>query len=214
MTRKGPLLTLLGGGALAVGLLIASINATGGQDDQDPQLAGEATPGAGPSGEPSAEPTEPAGEPEPVTYVGSVDGGGASVAVIIDGDEATAYVCDGGTVEAWLRGDARNGELLLDADNGSLVGSYDSEQADGETTVDGRDWTFTIDEVAPPEGLYQVADTVVGGAEVEGGWIVLPDGTQVGVLTVDGDSGPAPAIDPDTGDVDINGRTVTAERQG
>jgi hypothetical protein len=216
MARKGPLLTLLGGGALAGALLVASIVAASGGNDPEPDLAGgQATPTPTPTPEATPEATEaPEENVEPVTYVGYVDGGGASVAIIIDGDEATAYVCDGATVEVWLNGPAFNGELLLTGDNGELVGSYDEAQATGRTVAFGREWTFTIEEVAPPEGLYQFADTVVGGAEVEGGWIVLPDGTQVGVLTVDGESGPAPALDLATGQVEIEGTTVTVERRG
>jgi hypothetical protein len=213
MARKGPLLTLLGGGALAGVLLVASIVAATGGDDPAPDLAGgQATPS--PTPEATPEPEAPEEDVEPVTYVGYVDGGGASVAIIIDGDEATAYVCDGATVEVWLNGPAFNGELLLTSDNGELIGSYDAAQASGRAVALGREWTFTIEEVAPPEGLYQFADTIIGGAEVEGGWIVLPDGTQVGVLTVDGESGPAPALDLATGQVEIEGTTVTVERRG
>ena len=217
MTRKGPLLTLLGGGVLAAGLLVASINAASGQRDdaeQDLAGAGQETPSpAAESPEPEESP-EPAEDSEPVTYVGWVDGGGASVAIIIDGDEATAYVCDGVTVEVWLNGPAINGELVLTGDDGELIGSYDDTEATGRTVALGREWTFTVEEVAPPEGLYAFADTIVGGAEVDGGWIVLPDGTQIGVLTVDGESGPAPELDLATGQVEIEGTTVTVERRG
>lgn len=222
MSKRGPLLTLVGGGAVAAALLVASVNAARGGDDRDDTAAGATTPPEvteSPTGAPTDEPTDepPAdadNEPDPVTYVGWVDGGGASVAIIIDGDEATAYVCDGATVEVWLSGPARNGELLLDGEEGTLTGSYDADQATGETTAQGIDWTFTVEEVAAPEGLYRVADTIVGGAEVDGGWIVLPDGTQVGVLTVDGTPAPAPALDPAAGEVEVDGETVTVDRQG
>lgn len=219
MRRNGPLLTLAGGGVLAAVLLVASINATGGDDAPDEDLAGDTAATAEPTATPEAtpvadpEPTTPPTPPEPVTYVGNVDGGGASVAIVINGAEVTAYVCDG-VVEAWLNGTARYGELRLEGENGSLTGSYDDTRATGQATMDGRDWTFTIELVAPPEGLYRVADTVIGGAEVAGGWIVLPDGTQVGVLTVDGETQPAPALDPGSGEVRIAGQDVTAERQG
>jgi hypothetical protein len=216
MKNKGPLVTLLGGGALAAVLLTASIiAATGNGDDPDP-LAGD---GATPTPEASPEPDEvespqPVEEPEPVTYVGWADGGGASVAIIVTGDEAIAYVCDGFTVEAWLRGSARNGELLLSGDDGTLTGSYDDALATGETTASGRDFTFSVELVAPPEGLYRFADTIVGGADVVAGWIVLPDGTQIGAVTVDGVTGPAPALNLDTGQVQIEGVTVTPDRLG
>lgn len=223
MARTGPLITLLGGGALAAVLLVASINAATGGNDEPDLAGGDAPPTDAP---PEPEPTEPPEEelepePEQVTYVGYVDGGGASVAIIVTGDEATAYVCDGYTIEAWLEGPAVNGELVLTGDEGDLVGSYDDDAAAGQTTVNEVDWTFTIDQVDNPEGLYQFANTVVGGAEVEGTWIVLPDGTQIGVAIIDGEvfgtldpDNPAPEINTDTGEVVINGELVTTQRLG
>jgi serine/threonine-protein kinase len=149
-----------------------------------------------------------------VTYVGWVAGGGASVAVIVTGDQATAYVCDGATAEAWLHGTASGGYLRLAGDGGELTARYDRDRAAGRTSLAGRSWSFTIERVDPPEGLYRFADTIAGGAEVAGGWIVLPDGSQVGVLTVGGARQPAPALDPATGKVTVAGSAVTAERQG
>lgn len=224
MARKGPLITLAGGGALAAVLLAASVNAASGDGD-DRDLAGDETAASpAPASSPAASESpaqEVAEDPEPVTYVGNVDGGGASVAIIVDGEEATAYVCDGYAVEAWLTGTARNGELVLSAENGELLGSYNDESATGEITAAGLDRTFTVGQVDPPDGLYQFADTVVGGAEVEGTWIVLPDGTQVGLAYVDGEiSGtleaddPAPSIDLETGDVVLNDVPVAPARLG
>lgn len=230
MTRKGPLVTLLSGGALAAVLLMASINAADEQGDPDPALAGDATATEQPpppeaEESPTPDPTEEdedegdradegGEEPEPVVYVGYVDDGTASVAIAVTGDEATAYVCDGAEIEAWLTGSVRNGELLLSGDaDATLTGSFDDDRAQGETTVQGQDFDFTIEFVESPEGLYRFADTVAG-AEVEGGWIVLPDGTQVGLLTVDGETVPAPAINPVTGRVIVDGQLITTEPVG
>jgi serine/threonine-protein kinase len=217
MSQRTPLLTLLTGAGVAAVLLMAGMAATGGPDDE-PAGAGGTAPGA--SSTPAAEASAPAPErtpepePEPVTYVGWVDGGGASVAIIVDGDDTVAYVCDGAAAEAWLLGSARDGELDLAGEGGSLVASYDHRRVIGQATVAGRSWTFTAAQVAAPEGLYRFADTIAGGAEVVGGWIVLPDGSQVGVLAVDGDPGPAPRLDPGTGVVTIDGDQFAAERQG
>jgi serine/threonine-protein kinase len=212
MARNGPLLTLLAGGALAGVLLVANIVVTGDgpadRPDQELAAAG-ATPTAVP--EPTAAPVpEPA---EPVTYVGRVDGGEAAVAIVIDGAEATGYVCDG-VIEAWLNGRTGTGELALRGDRGELTARFDRRSASGQVSADGRTWTFTIEQVPPPEGLYRVADSILGGAEVSGGWIVLPDGTQVGLLTVDGRPQPAPMLDPGTGAVRIDGAPATADRVG
>lgn len=217
MARRSPLLTLLGGAVLAGGLLVANAAVTG--DDLGSEPGGDlAEAGASPTAEPEPAATpSPEPPPEPVTYVGAVDGGGASVAIVINGADATGYVCDGVT-EAWLTGAVeagpRAGELDLRGERGDLTARLDGDSATGQVTADGRSWSFTIEQVAPPEGLYRVADTILGGAEVDGGWIVLPDGTQIGVLTVDGEAQPAPRLDPETGRVTIDGRPVTADRVG
>jgi serine/threonine-protein kinase len=214
--RAGPALTLLAGVGLAAGLLIASaVAAGGGGPAAEPAPVGEAgsaapAPTVASSPEPAAVPVAP----EPVTYVGRVDGGGASVAIIVDGADTVAYVCDGATAEAWLYGAAGAGEVDLTGDGGSLVARYDDRWAAGQVTLAGQRWTFTAEQVAPPEGLYQFAETIAGGAEVTGGWIVLPDGSQIGLLAVDGDRQPAPAVDLDTGQVRIDGRLVRPQRQG
>jgi serine/threonine-protein kinase len=227
MARNGPLYTLLSGGVLGVGLLVAAMVATSDEtaaDDQAPLAEATETQTAeapDPTPEPTPEPTtEPAPSPteteaaQAVTYVGYVDGDGASVAVIITGDEALAYLCDGNAVEAWLDGSAVDGQLELTGERGSLTGDFDDLQATGQAIADDQTWTFTIEAVEPPDGLYRFADTIAGGAEVVGGWIVLPDGTQVGALNVDGQTQPAPALDVESGQATVNGTVVTPERLG
>lgn len=220
MSRNGPFLTLLAGAAVATALLVASIAATDGRREGDqPALAddaggGEASPSPAPSPAGSDPAPSPTPAPEPVTYVGTVDGGGASVAIIVAGEDTVAYVCDGAAAEEWLHGLPEGNALELSGDDGSLVAEFDERRATGETTVAGRTWTFTVEQVDAPDGLYRFAETVVGGAEVAGGWIVLPDGTQVGVLTVDGEPRPAPELDPATGEVTVAGQLIAAQRQG
>lgn len=217
MARKGPLLTLLGGAALAGALLVANLLVTAddpaGGPDEELAAAGTPTPTATAAAEPDPTPQPPPEQAEPVTYVGRVDGGGASVAIVIDGDRATGYVCDG-VIEAWLSGETGADELALGGPRGELTAQLSAGSATGQVTADGRTWSFTIEQVAPPEGLYRVADTILGGAEVDGGWIILPDGTQIGLLTVGGQPEPAPALDPETGAVTIDGTEVTADRVG
>lgn len=227
MARNGPLYTLLSGGVLGVGLLVAAMVATPDETAADNQapLAEATETQTAEAPDPTAEPTpEPATEPAPspteteaaqaVTYVGYVDDDGASVAVIVTGDEAIAYLCDGNAVEAWLDGSAVDGQLELTGERGSLTGDFDDLQATGQAIADDQTWTFTIEAVEPPEGLYRFADTIAGGAEVVGGWIVLPDGTQVGALNVDGQTQPAPALDVENGQATVNGSVVTPERLG
>jgi hypothetical protein len=144
------------------------------------------------------------------TFVGRVDGGAGTLAVVDHGGEATAYFCDGASLEAWLDGSFAAGRLRLSGDNGAMHGSFNGRQATGSVRVEGHRFGFTLRQVSPPQGLYRVADTI-DGAEVTGGWIVLPSGRQIGVVTVDGRSRPAPRLDPATGRVTIDGRTLTAQ---
>jgi hypothetical protein len=228
MARNGPLYTLLSGGVLGLGLLAAAMVATPDDDaaagEGPVPDATETTPAVDPTPSPERTPeptTQPAApsptatEPaESVTYVGYVDGGGATVAVIVTGDEAIAYICDGNAVEAWLDGSAADDQLDLTGERGSLSGDFDEQQATGEATADNETWTFTIDAVDPPDGLYRFADTIAGGAEVVGGWIVLPDGSQVGAVNMDGETQPAPPLDVESGQVTIDGTVVEPERLG
>jgi serine/threonine-protein kinase len=228
MARKGPLLTLLGGGVLAGILLVANVMATAEEPDLDGDLAGAqgappttAAPEPAPTDteEPTPEPTfseEPTAEPspEPDTYVGRTDDEAAAVALVFNGDEVTGYVCDGVT-EAWMNGEVTvDGELELTGEEAELTATYDGDSAQGEVTAGGQTWSFEIEFVAPPDGLYRVADSILGGAEVDGAWIVLPDGTQIGVLTVRGDSRPAPELDTEAGEVTVDGDSVPVDRLG
>ncbi len=63
--------------------------------------------------------------------------------------------------------------------------------------------------VAPPSGLYR-ASAQVRQAKVVGGWIVLPNGSQVGVVDVAGEPTTAPPLDTATLTTTVNDTTVTA----
>lgn len=195
MGRKGPLITLLAGGALAAGLMVANLSVT--DSPPDPVLAGGALapssappesqpPSPAPSEEPPDAETEVDGDEaaprEPVSYVGFVDGGGVSVAILVAGADTTAYVCDGAELEFWLFGEPDGEELTLTNDDRGAVlrATVDGRTAEGELTVDGRGFTFTLEGVPGEEGLEKFAGTIVGGAEVEDGAIVLPDGRRFG----------------------------------
>jgi hypothetical protein len=228
MKLKGPALTLLGGLVLAGALLGVNIaanraegaetgavktNATASESAATSTrgLAAPAPAEATPSA--SATPSAPAGgrQSAPVTYAGRVDGGGAAIAIAVRDGQGLAYVCDGKRLEAWLQGGAGDGQLALTGANGaSLTGTYDATAAKGSVTVAGRTYTFRITVVQAPSGLYRIADKVAN-ASAKGGWIV--DGEQqTGTLTVDGVTRPAPPLNPQTGEVTINGVTVKPGR--
>ena len=106
------------------------------------------------------------------------------VAIAVKGDRAVAYVCDGRRLEAWLTGTFTTGQLALRSRTGErLVGRATAKSAVGTFTLRGRTLHFAISAAGPPAGLYRSASnsrTI--------GWIVLPDGSQVGV---DNDGTPA-----------------------
>jgi hypothetical protein len=152
-----------------------------------------------------AAPAEPAAR-QNVTWAGRMKGGDATIAITAKGDKAIAYVCDGEDIEAWLQGTAVDGELDLAAaakskTKAKLTGTFGNGRAKGSVTVDGTKFTFDVGTVKKPSGLYR-ATTDVRGARLDGGWIVLADGTQVGLATFAGS--PVPV-----GRLDLNSRTTT-----
>jgi len=126
------------------------------------------------------------------------------VAVAVKGGRAVAYVCDGRRVEAWLTGTVVSGRLTLRSKAGdTLVGTV-GNGVSGTVVVRGRSLPFAIDTADPPAGLYRSQ-----GNSAVIGWIVLADGSQVGVEN-DGTPGPAPRLDPARLSATTGGSTVAA----
>ncbi len=221
MRRNGPLITLLAGLALAAVLITVNLTVTArGGDDPDPAGFGAAAaptaPAAAPATEapPSSAPSDPPPTPAAgkvnAVWAGPVNGGGATIAIAVTDGVAVAYLCDGKKAEVWLQGTAAAGKLeLTGAKGATLTGTFGGGKAAGTVAAGGRTWKFTSPAVKKPSGLYRATATV-RSAKVVGGWIVLPDGSQVGVVSVDGQPGPAPAIDPATGAVTVDGTALTA----
>lgn len=216
MRRSGPLITLLVGLATGIIVITLSVNATN-QDAGEGASAqtGTASPTPSPTVSPPQvappETTAPAPEEPGVTYAGRVDGGGATVAIAVSGGQAVAYVCDGRQIEAWLQGPASAGTLALTGPDGASLGAtYGNGVAAGSVAAGGKQWVFTAPVAPEPAGLYR-ATAMVAGARVVGGWIVLPDGTQVGVVTTDGRPAAAPPLDVPAGQATVDGTPVAAE---
>jgi len=85
--------------------------------------------------------------------------------------------------EAWLQGTVSDAGAITmtGARNASLTGTIAGGKASGTVTAVGRQWTFTAPTVTAPSGLYRAA-AQVRGAQVVGGWIVLANGEQVGMI--------------------------------
>jgi hypothetical protein len=136
-----------------------------------------------PASAPSPEPTRTT--PTRANYAGRVGGGGGSVAVSVHGDKAIAYVCNGATVEGWMRGKVDNGKLVLTGKNNThLTASYHAGKVTGDVEAHGTDYSFSVSTVSKSSGLYQ-ATAEVQGKKIKVGWIVLDDLTQVGSLETD-----------------------------
>jgi hypothetical protein len=121
------------------------------------------------------------------SFVGAVEGGGTSVAVVAGpGDDLLAYVTDGGSSVDWLDGvleDPRDTSARLGNDGGAVLDvSFAGTRASGAFARPGEDpRRFTAEAADEPAGLYRASDSFADGDYV-GGWIVLPDGTQRGTV--------------------------------
>lgn len=230
MRHPGPLFTLLAGVALAGGLGITNVvnessaapapAAVGLADVSPPATTTPPPPFTPPLPVPvTPESTTEVSTPESSApeeaprgdYAGKVDGGTASVAVSVRDGKAIAYVCDGKKTEVWLEGTETGGRLNLTGPKGSvLTGDLEATTVSGTVTTGGKTWKFTAPLSTKPAGLYR-ASTTTGGKTSKVGWIVQPDGSQVGLLTTGETSVPAPQLDPATATATVDGMPVTAQ---
>ncbi len=132
----------------------------------------------------------PAG-PE-VDSVGRVDGSNALIALVADGDQVVAYVCDGDiALGERFRGTLVDGRgELRSAGGATLVVALSGEAATGTfTPVGGTPAAFTTTAATADAGLY-FADGRSATGPYAVGWVVLADGTQNGVAAI----GEKPAV--------------------
>ncbi|MPZ84211.1 MAG: hypothetical protein GEV28_28945 [Actinophytocola sp.] len=183
---------------------------------EQPAPPAESEAPAAPPAESEAPPTSEAPPPPPaptfpaeVAYAGNAQASPVAIAVAVKGDEAAAYVCDGANLESWLRGTAAAGKLdLASKDKSSrLTAGLQGKNIKGTLSFNGQSLPFTIGVAKAPAGLYRGE-----GGETTIGWIVLPNGTQVGISKTGGKAAPAPTLDPATGAVTLNGSRIAAEK--
>jgi hypothetical protein len=260
MKLNTPLVTLLSGAALGVGVLVtsmlwtsstASAGGTGATSPASatttvtlplassasatapatapaivptsapataPGTAAAAAPGTAPAATASA---THADVPPKADYVAKLNGGGAAVAISVHAGKAVAYICNGHGVAAWYRGTAAAGRLHLTGKNGARLDvEYRTGRATGSIMADGAKYTFSAPVVRGVRsgqrrpGLYE-ATAVVDGVSIKAGWVVLPDGSQVGSVEYDPSSdvpptAQAPALDLNTGTAPYDGITFVA----
>ncbi|MDN5916027.1 MAG: hypothetical protein L0I76_13120 [Pseudonocardia sp.] len=216
MKVRGPLVTLAAVATLALVLLGMNLSRTPAGRPAD--LAATQAP-AGPRAAPAtpahsapAPPSAPAAPTEAV-YAGRSSGDEVTVAIAVRDGAAAGYLCDGTAIEAWLEGTVEGDRVSLSgADGARLSGSIDGDAVFGTVRADaGQSWPFAAEVAPPPAGLYQGEGTV-DGTPTRIGWIVLPDGSQVGIATSGGRKNPAPALDPGRGGATVAGAFVPAER--
>jgi len=216
MKVKGPIITLAAGVALAAVLMVVNLSVTKKSNNNAEvgnPAAAAATTSAAATVAPSASATAP---PVAVgtqdTYAGNVNGGGATIAIAVKDGKAVAYLCDGKTGEAWMQGTLTAGKLSLSGEkNSTLTGTVANGTASGDIKAAGRQFTFAVKTVAPPSGLYRATATV-RNAKIVGGWIVLPDGTQTGLASVDSATVVPGPINLTTGTASVGSDTVTASK--
>ncbi|MEN8653134.1 hypothetical protein ABCR94_21695 [Streptomyces sp. 21So2-11] len=218
MKRSGPLFTLLAG--LLLALFMLTLNATTGTraTSYGEESSGrDAAPSASPAPAPSLDtpsPRTPSPRPSPppdATYAGRTADDTAAVSVSVRDGKAVAYFCDGRDQESWLRGDVEDDRSMRLTGKGGaeLEGTLRGNRVSGTVDIRDRTWAFTATKAVKPSGLYR-ATAEVRGAQIDGGWIVLQNGRQVGILKRDGKPAAAPGIDPATGAVTIDGTGLRA----
>lgn len=207
MTSRGPLLTLLA--VVVLGGVFFAVDANAARSASDDAAAPAAAATTPPAAATTAAPTTaPAPVVQQAVYAGRSPAREITVAIAVKDGRAVAYVCDGKAVEAWLDGTLAGDRLSLTGrDGAALTGTATPDTVTGEVTAGGRKWSFSARVAGKPAGLYE------GRADVRGvanriGWIVLPDGTQVGVWSAGGVEQPAPPLDPAAGTAVVDGTPV------
>jgi serine/threonine-protein kinase len=159
--------------------------------------------------------------PAKADYVAQVNSGGAAVAISVHAGKAVAYVCNGHAVAAWYKGTAKGGKLNLTGKNGARLDvSYRTGKATGSLVADGTKYTFSaplvhrVSSGHRPPGLYE-ATAMVHGVPIKAGWVVLPNGSQVGSVEYfpGSDVAPtaqAPVLNLTTGTAQYDGITLVA----
>ncbi|MFG2943091.1 hypothetical protein [Streptomyces sp. NPDC048282] len=216
MKRPGPVLTLLAG--LLLGLFMLTLNATTGTRTASSSYQ-EKSPSPTPASTTATPRTSPSPLPSPSpskipdsSYSGRTDDDSSAVAVSVRAGRAIAYFCDGHSKEAWLKGPVESdGSMRLTGADGAVLNGtlQENERIRGAVEFDGGHYAFTARKAVKGTALYRATATV-RGARIDGGWIVLADGSQVGVVDRDGTPSAAPGIDPETGAVTVDGQRLTA----
>jgi hypothetical protein len=145
--------------------------------------------------------------PKKVVYAGHAEGRSGALAVALLGNQSAAYFCDGRSIESWLRGDVKGADISLKSKDGAaLQASLDGDHLKGTLKINNDKLKFEINEAKKPAGLYRAR-----GSKTTIGWIVLEDGSEVGVQRNGADSTPAPELNPENPQVTVDGESLNAQ---
>lgn len=124
------------------------------------------------------------GAAEGGTYVGTVAGSDAYVAIVVGkGGAALAHVTDGAYSVDWLDGARADDSARLSNEGGAAINArFDGNTVTGSFQRPGESaLEFTARRGAAPAGLYRAVEDFADGRYV-GGWVVLPDATERGTV--------------------------------
>lgn len=222
-SNAGPLVTLVAAALVGAGLFTADVLTDPGRTRaaETPVAASVATAAAtstttappppstttsvSPSTTTTSAPTTAAAYLSTAVYVGRDAARRTSVAVAVRNGKVAAYVCDGRSVESWLTGTATGTTATLVAGGDRLVAEVTEGALRVTGTVRGRPVDVTAALASAPAGLYRL-----DGNSTTIGWIIQPDGTQVGLKVSGGVVAPAPVLVPGRA-VTLDGRTATPQ---
>ncbi len=212
MSNRGPVITLFAVAALAV--VLVGFNVTTTSQTATPAAApAAAQPPANAPALPPPAAAQPPAAPQQATYAGRTSGNEATIAIAVRDGQAAAYVCDGRRVEAWLQGTLEDGRLNVQgARDARATGTVEGNAMFGTVWVNGKRWPYSAQLASPPAGLYQGSGTV-NGVSNRIGWVVLQDGSQVGISNRNGIPKPAPRLDPEAlSVVTVDGFRIAPQR--
>ena len=124
--------------------------------------------------------------PTTATFVADTeaDGKKMTIGISVEGDQITAYACNGVDDEAWFFGNQADGKIDIKSrfrDN--LNAESDGTNVDGDLTMNGVAYQFTAKPVTGEAGMYTAA---LDGTRAS--WVVRENGSAVGVqFTNNGD---------------------------
>lgn len=213
MKHRSPLITLAAVALAFAIMFIVNMTVSPPGNSSSGTASPPAAPATATAGSPS--PTENAADspapegskfPEKIVYTGRAEDNAGAIAVAVLGDQAAAYFCDGRNVESWFRGSVTEDEISAKSKgSATLEAKLDGNHIKGTVQIKSEKLKFEINEAKKPAGLYRAR-----GSKTTIGWIVLEDGSQVGVQTAGADSTAAPELNPGSPQVTVDGENLNA----